>query len=219
MRSGYYTEKNIDRQAEKYLKELEEFRQYHDWRIQKESCALIIIDMQKYFLDKKSHADIPSAHPTVPRIKELQEVFLDKKMPVIQTRHINNDQNAGIMDKWWADLITEDSPFADIIDELRNENAIIVAKSQYDAFYKTELEKILKTKGIRQIVITGVATHLCCETTARSAFVRGFETFVVVDCVSTWSKEFHLATLLNLSHGFAVPVLAHEIIDAVGSGR
>ncbi len=219
MSGTYYTEKNIDRQAAKFLDEVAEFREYHDRHIQTGSCALIVIDMQKYFLDKESHADIPSAHPTVPRIKKLQETFLDKKLPVIQTRHTNNDQNAGIMDKWWADLITEDSPFADIIDELKDENAIIVAKSQYDAFHMTDLEEILKSKGIKQIVITGVATHLCCETTARSAFVRGFEVFVVVDCVSTWSKEFHLATLLNLSHGFAVPMLSHEIIDAIGGKR
>ncbi len=58
-------------------------------------------------------------------------------------------------------------------------------------------------------------THLCCETTARSAFVRGFEVFFTIDGTATYNKEFHFATLHNLAHGFALPILVDEILDAV----
>ena len=60
-------------------------------------------------------------------------------------------------------------------------------------------------------MIAGVLTHLCCETTARSAFVRGFKVFFTVDGTATYYEDFHRATLLNLSHGFAVPVLVDDI--------
>ena len=65
------------------------------------------------------------------------------------------------------------------------------------------------------MVVSGVMTHLCCETTARSAFVRGFEVFFLIDGTATYNKEHHLATLLNLSHGFANLVLSGEIFVAL----
>jgi isochorismate hydrolase len=58
-------------------------------------------------------------------------------------------------------------------------------------------------------------THLCCETTARSAFVRGFEVFFTIDGTATYNQGFHLGTLVNLSHGFATPVLASEILSTL----
>jgi len=63
------------------------------------------------------------------------------------------------------------------------------------------------------VVICGVMTHLCCETTARSAFMRGFEVFFTVDGTATYTEAFHRASLLNLSHGFAVPVLVENILE------
>jgi isochorismate hydrolase len=56
-------------------------------------------------------------------------------------------------------------------------------------------------------------THLCCETTARSAFMHGFETFFTVDGTATYNEAFHRAALLNLSHGFALPLTVDEVLD------
>ncbi|MEO0183159.1 MAG: isochorismatase family protein, partial [candidate division WOR-3 bacterium] len=75
------------------------------------------------------------------------------------------------------------------------------------------LAKLLETQKIKQLVITGVMTNLCCETTARNAFVRGFEIFFVVDGTATQNELMHWATLVNLSYGFAIPVLTEEIIN------
>ncbi|MEW6239950.1 MAG: isochorismatase family protein, partial [Chloroflexota bacterium] len=76
-------------------------------------------------------------------------------------------------------------------------------------------EQTLRDLEVEQVVITGVMTHLCCETTARAAFVRGFDVFYVVDGTATYTEAFHRASLLNLAHGFAVPVLAEEILEDV----
>lgn len=91
-------------------------------------------------------------------------------------------------------------------------NIYILKKYAYDAFYKTELEKFLKEKEIKDIVASGVMTHLCCETTIRSAFIRGFNVYFPIDATATYNKKFHLATFYNLSHGFSIPVLSEEII-------
>ncbi len=88
----------------------------------------------------------------------------------------------------------------------------MVIKSQYDAFYKTNLLQLLKKDKVKQLVITGVMTNLCCETTARSAFIRGLEVFFVVDATATQNELMHRATVINLSYGFAVPVLSKDLI-------
>ena len=117
------------------------------------------------------------------------------------------------MPKWWRGTIEEQNPLSEIISEFNQVNITVIKKTQYDAFFETHLQRLLDEKGISQIVITGVMTHLCCETTARSAFVRGFAVFFPVDCTATYTEEFHLATLVNLSHGFAIPTTYSELSE------
>lgn len=177
--------------------------------------ALLIVDMQRYFLDESSHAYIPAADAILPGIKKLIETYSRNSLPVIFTRHINTAQNAKVMARWWADLIEEDDPLSEITHELDTPTGTVVTKTQYDAFYDTPLEKLLKKRDVSQVVVCGVMTQLCCETTARSAFVRGFEVFFPVDGSATYDEEFHKATLLNLSYGFATPVLIEELLSSL----
>jgi isochorismate hydrolase len=172
--------------------------------------------MQRYFLDESSHAHIPSGRAIIPKLRKLQDEFLKRNLTVIQTRHLNTPEDAGQMGKWWKEIIVISNPLSQIVDELSSEKIPVIYKTQYDAFWNTNLEEILKGKGVQQVVIAGVMTHLCCETTARSAFIRGFEVFFTVDGTATYNKDFHLSTLLNLSHGFAIPVLVREVIDYLG---
>lgn len=186
----------------------------HDLAFVPDRSVLLILDMQKYFLSASSHAFIPSAQAIIPLIAELKEAYTAKGLPVIFTRHLNSPQNAGMMAKWWRDLLGKENPLSEIIDELDISSGMVLEKSQYDAFFETPLTDILRERGATQVVICGVMTHLCCETTARSAFVRGFEVFFTVDGTASYNERFHLATLLNLSHGFAAPVLVEELLAA-----
>lgn len=176
------------------------------------SAALLILDMQLYFLDASSHAFIPSAEATLPGLLELVEAFNDLGSPVFLTRHLNSPENAGMLELWWRDLIREDNPLSRIIPELAGKKANIIVKSQYDAFHETPLKAALLNMGVTQLVICGVMTHLCCETTARSAFVNGFEVFFPVDGNSTYNEKFHRAALAALAHGFAHLVTVDDII-------
>jgi len=203
---------NIERKAHQMLNKLADFRRYHVLRFRPREAALLIIDMQRYFLDEESHAFLPSAPAIVPGIKNLLAAFRRKNLLTIFTRHANNPQNARMLGKWWSDLIVEGDEMSEIIADLPGDGSTIVKKSQYDAFHQTALEETLKNNGITQVVITGVMTHLCCETTARSAFVRGFEVIFVIDGTATENEEFHMAALTNLAHGFAIPVLGKELL-------
>jgi bifunctional isochorismate lyase/aryl carrier protein len=208
----YYSGASIDKQAEEFAKELEFFRKKHDAAdLDLKQAALLIIDMQDFFLDEKSHAFIPSMPAIIPRLRNLQNYFLTNNLPVFQTRHANNTANAGQMLKWWGSMLAEDDSLSDIVEDLKNNNVPVISKSQNDAFWGSDLEDRLKAQGIEQIIIGGVMTHLCCESTARAAFTRGFEVFFLIDGTATYNKQFHIGSLYNLAHGFAAQILIKEI--------
>lgn len=211
MAEGYFTAGNIREKSREILDAAPGAGHRRDIAFVPAHAALLVMDMQRYFLDDSSHAFIPSAVPVIPRIRRLAEGFIERGLPVILTRHLNTDADAGMLARWWSDLISEDDPLSAITPELLIPGAVTIRKTQYDAFHGTELERTLKERGARQIVVTGVMTHLCCETTARSAFVRGFAVFFAVDGTATYSEEYHRATVLNLSHGFAVPIITDDL--------
>lgn len=211
MKEAYFRPDSIGRKARSMLREVEPYRRSHIL-LNSERSALLVLDMQKYFLRPSSHAYVPSAEAVVPKVRSLVEAYAERDLPVILTRHTNLPEDAGVMGRWWRELILPDHPLSGIVPELDISYGIILDKHQYDAFYGTGLEDLLKEKGVSQVVVCGVMTHLCCETTARSAFVRGFEVFFPVDGTATYNEAFHRATLLNLSHGFAVPVLMDEVL-------
>jgi bifunctional isochorismate lyase/aryl carrier protein len=213
MKEQYYTNDTIDQQARTFLEEITPLRNRYEIKINHAKVALLIIDMQNYFVDQASHAYIPSVAAIIPRVLKLQNYCLQNGIRVIQTRHVNTKENAGMMAKWWGGRLLESIDTAsEIIAAIANPKTVAVVKSQYDAFYNSTLESVLKIDGIEQLVIIGLMTHLCCETTARLAFTRGYEVFFSIDGTATYNRRFHLATLVNLAHGFATPMLIDEII-------
>jgi len=217
MKERYFTPENIYEKSQKIFHKLRQYREKHRINFKPGDSALLILDMQRYFLDKSSHAYIPSATAVIPNAKNLMNAFLKNNLTVILTQHINAKDDANPMSKWWKDSIREEDIRSEIIPELNHSDTTVIKKTQYDAFHKTSLENLLKEKRITQIVITGVMTHLCCETTARTAFIKGFTVFFTIDGTATYNEEFHHASLLNLSHGFAIPVLCKELQDTLES--
>jgi len=197
------------------LAALETFRRRHTNIVfQPRKAALLVLDMQDYFLEADSHAFIPAAASILPGIQSALAAFDGLGQPIIFTRHVNTSADAGMMSVWWQDLISPEAPYSAVTPALDTSKGMVIAKTQYDAFYGTALEEILRARSVEQVVICGVMTHLCCETTARSAFMRGFQVFFTVDGTATYTEAFHRAALLNLSHGFAVPVRMDEILAA-----
>jgi len=220
MKEPYFTTDTIEQGASDIIQRLDEYRGRLRILFEPEKAALIVLDMQRYFLDEESHAYIPSGEAIIPGLLQLIEAFQVWGQPIILTRHQNTLQNAGSLSRWWNDLIVRGNPMSEFhpnFQEVEAE-AEVLEKTQYDAFYGTDLERILREAGITQLVIGGVMTHLCCETTARSAFVRGFDVFFLVDGTATYNIEFHMSSLLTLTHGFVHPVRFQEILDKMPFG-
>jgi nicotinamidase-related amidase len=88
----------------------------------------------------------------------------------------------------------------------------VVSKSRYSAFYNTDLETVLRSLDIRDLVISGVMTNLCCESTARDAFYRDYRVHFLLDATGAANEEFHISTLTNLAYGFAYIVETDQIL-------
>jgi isochorismate hydrolase len=180
-----------------YLSEINQYNIRPAWP-KPDRCALLVIDMQQYFL--------PIAAPILGNVLSVIEACNSKGVKIIFTRHGHRDvsKDSGMLDKWWGDLIEYGSKDWELIDYLKPTNTDeIVDKNRYSVFQGTGLEERLKSSKIEELIITGVMTNCCCETTARDAFVRDFRVFFVSDATATVNDELHIASLKNLAYGFA----------------
>lgn len=93
------------------------------------------------------------------------------------------------------------------------ESARVVAKNTYDAFINTNLQQLLDNDKVERVVVCGVMTDCCCDTTARSAFNRGFETWLVSDACGSANKTQHQAGLKGFGFAFGEVITTKEAIE------
>ncbi|MDZ7261740.1 MAG: isochorismatase family protein [candidate division KSB1 bacterium] len=175
--------------------------------------ALLVIDMQEYFRSV--------ALEIIPNVQTLVVSCRKNSIPVIFTQHGHRDptMDGGMLAQWWEELIMVGTRDWEIIPELSPEPGDkIIAKKRYSAFFETDLDVYLKDLRITDLLITGVMTNLCCETTAREAFMRDYRVFFLADATATSEDEFHLASLKNLAFGFAYIVTCEEVIRWLDEG-
>ena len=215
MKESYFTDLSIDQQAGELLQQVSEDTRIQKLEFQPAHSALLVLDMQSYFLDPASHAYVPSAGAIMDGVLQLIDAYAALQRPIFFSQHINTAENAGMMSTWWKDLITTENPFHKISPEFDLSVGTLIQKNQYDAFFQTPLDGMLRSKGVTQVVICGVMTHLCCETTARSAFMNGYEVFFPVDGTATYNLAYHRGSLVNLAHGFASLGFVKDLLDAM----
>ena len=96
-----------------------------------------------------------------------------------------------------------------------NEQDIFVIKNRYGCFSSgsSQLERVLRSRGIDAILIGGTKTNVCCETTARAGFDMDFKVVMVDDCNAALSDDEHLATLESMIQQFGDVLTADEVIS------
>ncbi|MFO7615216.1 MAG: isochorismatase family protein [Bacteroidales bacterium] len=210
----YFSAENIENQASNLIEEIAiSGTRRKVWDARMTTSALIVTDVQNYFFSPDSHAFLPSAPAIINNIKALIDFFHSASRPVIFTRHVNSDENANSMTYWWDDMIHDGSWLSELTDELDVRNSRVIVKHQYEAFYQTGLEDFLIKSEVKYPVVCGVKANLCCETTVRSAFVRGFRPVLPIDATAANNREYHLATFRNLCYGFMPLLTTGEIIQ------
>ncbi len=216
-RADYVTRESLEEKTAEWLEKAYEYSPRRRYlKLDPARCALLVIDMVKYFADPGGRNYLPATHAIIPNIKRIAESFRALGSPIIFTRHCHQgEHDLGMLGKFFSDYIRCHQPESQIIHQLEpTDHDVVMTKNTYDAFHNTELEKRLLDWGIDQVLITGCLTHLCCETAARSAFVRGFEVYLVADGTASSMELFHVNSLISLANGFAVILDSEGVIQA-----
>jgi nicotinamidase-related amidase len=158
------------------------------------TSALVLIDLQKGITSFPSQP--LTAQEVITNAQKLLNIFRKKNALVVLVHvtsspdgkdmlHPTADEpmmRGGERPKDWADFVPEVAPL---------EGDIIITKRQWGAFYGTELDMQLRRRGIKTIVLGGIATNIGVESTARDAFERGYDLIFVEDAMSSMSKGDH----------------------------
>jgi len=210
----YVTKNNLAEKTDEWLRGIAPFNT-HNWRPDPLSSALLVIDCQNYFVEGPQ----PDGAPILPNIRSLIDCFRKAARPIIFTRHMHRADlsEAGILSEWWEDLIIENTPESELHPSLGvGPDDIVIRKNRYNAFRSRIFDECLKLNNIKDLIIVGVMTNLCCETTAREGFVRDYRIFFVADATGTACEEMHFASLMNIAYGFGIVLKTSDVEASIG---
>ena len=223
---------------EEKIKSHYKFYQKQIKEIQPKKTTLIIVDMQNYQVQKDfiAYKAMNTVTPGIldyfvsevekkvtPNLRTLINFCHEVEIPVIYTKFSSFmpdgsdlSKSAKSLNKIAKNLLGDvafpyiSHPGSDIIDELKPEDRdFVLQKNTSGTFMSTRLDSFLRNMDIETVLVSGVVTNFCVESTAREAGDYGFQVVIVEDCCAAWSPEIHQATLksFGLLRGF---ILTHE---------
>ncbi len=152
------------------------------------SKALVLVDFEKEWTDKKSDYFVGDISQVIERTNRLIDYCRKNGFKIIFTRHIEKDSNAAF---------AKNSPNVEIIDELHKENSdLLITKYKISPFFETDLDKHLQ--GIDKIVVCGILTNLCVRSLVQDAYDRDFDIVVIKDCCVAFDDDTHEFTIKDL---------------------
>ena len=189
--------------------------------------ALVNVDMQNCFVENSPIA-APGGVEVLGRINRLIEACRANGVVIIHTAHVvrPDGSNIGVMGEIIPPVndgvINKGAPSAALHDGLDFQDGdIVLDKPRFGSFHGTDLELILRSQGIDTIIVTGICTNICCETTAREANVRDFHVFFLSDGTATFgigdlsADDIQAATCATLGFAFAQVVTIDEMIGKI----
>lgn len=175
--------------------------------------ALLLIDFQRDFFEEGGFGsllgnDVSLLQQTISPTKKVLERARESGIFVVHTREGHHPSlfDATKLKLSRGGMIGQPGPFGrilikgekghDIVPELYPlQHECVIDKPGKGAFYSTNLEFVLRNKGIEHLVVTGVTTEVCVHTTVREATDRGFNCIILSDCTASYFPHFHEATL------------------------
>jgi nicotinamidase-related amidase len=198
-----------------------------DFALAPERTALLNIDMQNLFVEGYQ-TSAPDGLATLARINQLAAVCRGTGVLVIHVSHVlrPDGSNMGILGtlhpKVRAGLLRKGGT-ATALHRALNIDArdLLVEKPRYGAFHGTDLELILRDRGIDTVIIAGIATNICCDTTAREAAVRDFRVLFLRDGTATSGsadlspEAMQASTLATIDDAFGQVLSVDEAIRKI----
>jgi ureidoacrylate peracid hydrolase len=193
-------------------------------KVNPEHAAVLVIDIQNDFCHedgylRKLGLDISATQSMVPRLVRFIDEARKANVKIIFVQGIYNnrylsgpfvekDRKHGLNNErclegsWGADFYKV-TPLA---------TEPVIRKHRYSAFVRTELDQILREAGIKTLILTGVTTNVCVESTARDGFMRDYYIVFLSDCTATFSQEVHETTLGNITRHFGTVATSSETV-------
>jgi ureidoacrylate peracid hydrolase len=197
----------------------------------KERCdpklaALLVVDVQNDFVSPQGSAgkrgeDVSAALAMMPNLIRLIDAGRRVGLTIvyIKTTHsewtdtpswvYRSSQKSGLSScregSWGAEFYDGISP--------RSSERVVI-KHRYSAFINTDLNTVLRARGIQSVLACGVATNVCVETTARDAYMYDYYVTLIDDCSAAYETKLHLGTLDNMRRHFGLVASSNEIIEA-----
>ncbi|MEI2682434.1 isochorismatase [Erwinia aphidicola] len=168
-----------------------------NWAFEPARAALLIHDMQEYFLNFWDE-DSPLVQQVVANIAQLRHYCKSQGIPVFYTAQPNqqSDEDRALLNDMWGPGLNRHPDQQRVVAALApDEHDQVLVKWRYSAFHRSSLESILNETGRDQLIICGVYAHIGCLTTATDAFMRNIKPFMVADALADFSREEHMMSL------------------------
>ena len=197
-----------------------------NWRVDPARAALLVHDMQRYFvrafeLERDGHP-LPDAqiNIAIANIRRLLDAAHAANIPVYYTAQPprQNPADRRLLTDFWGDGLQDDEN-AQILDEIAPTEAdAVLTKWRYSAFVRSPLEEQLKDLGRDQLIIGGIYAHIGCLTTALEAFMRDIQPFMVADALADFTEKEHRMACEYASGRCARVLNTAEVLEHINTG-
>jgi len=195
-------------------------------------AALLVIDMQNYFVEPGQQGEVPAARDIVPNINRLAQQFRRTGGLVAWVQNTTTGTRAdwSVVHDVMATPERRDTRMAamemgshgyNLWPEMDAQTGDLrVPKTRYSAFIQgsSDLHSILRSRNIDTLVITGTATNVCCESTFRDAMMLNYRVAIVSDGTATYNDEIHASSLLALYRTFGDVLTTEQTLAALSVG-
>jgi ureidoacrylate peracid hydrolase len=159
-----------------------------------QTTALLLIDLQNDFVEPGAPLETAMAYKSLPKLKDLLGFCREKGITLIYTRHSHSEDGSdmGLFKDIYPGLgqklaLIQGQRGAEIYQDVApRDGDIVVRKQRYSGFFQTNLDLILRSKGIKDVAIAGATSEDCCLATARDAMYRGYRVAFLEDVIGTY---------------------------------
>ena len=195
------------------------------------TTAVLVIDMQNDFVASGAPMETPMGRDLLPRLSKLLGHARTTGMTVLYTTHAHRADGCdmGPFAEIYPPIanrvgLIDDTPGIEIYSKVAPQgDEVVIKKHRYSAFFGTDLDIILRSKGIKTVVVTGVTTENCCHATARDAMFHCYKVAFISDATGTYdypdagfgpipAQEVHRVTLGILAVSTAHVMTTDEMI-------
>lgn len=192
-----------------------------NWAFEPSRAALLIHDMQEYFLNFWGD-DSEMMETVVANIAALRDFCKKNDIPVYYTAQPKeqSDEDRALLNDMWGPGLTRSPEQQRVIAALAPDTQdTVLVKWRYSAFHRSPLEQMLKETGRNQLIITGVYAHIGCMTTATDAFMRDIKPFFVADALADFSRDEHLMSLKYVAGRSGRVVMTDELLPSIPTSK